>query len=1126
MLLKFQTRFSSSLNFIFLIIILCSSVIHAANYNVVVTLVSGATNQLMPGYSVSVYEQIASSEIWIDSATSNENGDVLLNLEGVNTGRQYFLGIHSPFDNRYKKSDLITTSGNSTFTVGNALLKAKISSGIGDKALTNRNIIVYKRLMDGSLSGISSEITDSNGYLNLDLPGLGKGTDYVLRAQHEKGSGWVYSADIKYTGNYAFKVGNTRVKVINGQTNRALSHYKIDVHKHSSDGNYSWYITHETDVDGFVDFQLADLESGEYYTYNGLSPADNVTWYRSEKNYQKGSSTFVVGNKFLNVMLVNALDQKSLSNIEVTAYQRQSDNSLKWFQKNTTNSSGRINFELEGLGNGSDYVLITSPYGVKISTQDITEPGEYEIKAGSVAVTLRRESDASMIEDRKLYLFEKTASGQSEYRADSHTDEQGIVRFDPGGLESGNVYFIYGYNLLGNNRDYYSQWITSKGQLDFIIDPDGLHVQDKTPPVFNTVEPKNNQTIGANGFILNMQISDNDAVKSVAVRIVDPVKGTTSSQASYLNNKWNFSVTADMISGGHTVMVEAEAEDKTGNKANLSYQFNIINDTDGPSVNILSHKDGDSIDENGFLLTGTAMDNSGAVQLLATVKNSFNTILINQKELEIGEYHHWALVAKNLPAGQDIKVELTAIDSTGNESVTEIALKTLSGSPDMIQLINRLTFGATPELIKELRELGANNFIQQQLHPELIDDWKFQQKLDAALEGGGGVMQKLQNTQIARAIYSKHQLLEVMTQFWDSHFNTDAGKVNHAELEEAENKDFRQHALGNFRDLLQISATSPAMIVYLDNQHSIKDAPNENYARELMELHTLGVDNGYTLEDIVEVARVFTGWTIHYGVYDFQPWFHDSDEKTVLGTVIPAGLGVEGGEMVLDLLAKHQNTAKFICSKLLKVFVSQTPAKSTVDDCAADFLSNVEAADQIAQVLAGIFNSAEFSKSLHFHSKVKTPLEFFAGLARQFPVSINYYEARKLMANMDMPLFYYPQPTGWPESGEYWINSNQLMVRWGATREIIFNQEWSWQNHMTNPSQFFIDQDIETVDGVLGFIFELAVAHDYSAQEWNAASALLTQQQTEKFDIYAPDADTRIRQVLALILQYPAYQLQ
>jgi uncharacterized protein (DUF1800 family) len=209
------------------------------------------------------------------------------------------------------------------------------------------------------------------------------------------------------------------------------------------------------------------------------------------------------------------------------------------------------------------------------------------------------------------------------------------------------------------------------------------------------------------------------------------------------------------------------------------------------------------------------------------------------------------------------------------------------------------------------------------------------------------VVNDLQRAMVLRAVYSERQLNEVVVNFWENHFNIFINKdADRWLMTEFDRDVIRPNALGNFRDLLGATAKSPAMLYYLDNWQSsvvrkypaTKDKPagqtggiNENYARELMELHTMGVGGGYTQKDVQEVARCFTGWTIRKpgqeGTFMFNPSWHDNGEKTVLGQKIPAGGGIADAEKVLDILAKHPSTARFIATKLTRRFFGDNPPK-------------------------------------------------------------------------------------------------------------------------------------------------------------------------------------------------------
>ena len=357
---------------------------------------------------------------------------------------------------------------------------------------------------------------------------------------------------------------------------------------------------------------------------------------------------------------------------------------------------------------------------------------------------------------------------------------------------------------------------------------------------------------------------------------------------------------------------------------------------------------------------------------------------------------------------------------------------------------------------------------------------------------------ELQHAKIIRAAESERQLHEVMVDFWTNHFNVDVKKDTVRVLKVADDRDvIRKHALGKFRKLLGASAASPAMLVYLDNTENsaphelspfeqrvragvvkgmfgIDDGSgmdkatkpktegglNENYARELLELHTLGVDGGYTQKDVEEVARCFTGWALNplLGTFTFEDRRHDNGEKTVLGTKIPAGGGVKDGVKVLDLLARHPSTARFISWKLCRRFVADEPPASLVKKCAKTFL---ETDGDIRAVVRTIATSDEFNAPGAYRTKIKSPFEYAISAVRAtggrvepkatgiITVPVRHVmegagtigfggeglSASKLKSvnwhvhGMGQPLFACAPPTGYPEDSRKWVSSGALIAR-------------------------------------------------------------------------------------------------
>jgi uncharacterized protein (DUF1800 family) len=324
------------------------------------------------------------------------------------------------------------------------------------------------------------------------------------------------------------------------------------------------------------------------------------------------------------------------------------------------------------------------------------------------------------------------------------------------------------------------------------------------------------------------------------------------------------------------------------------------------------------------------------------------------------------------------------------------------------------------------------------------------------------IIAELQASRILRAVYSERQLQEVMVDFWTNHFNVFAGKGADRWLLPAYDRDtIRPHALGKFSALLQATAQSPAMLFYLDNFQSVSPntmqrlrAPqqqrrgiNENYARELMELHTLGVDGGYTQKDVQEVARCFTGWTIfqprgggaavnammgeagrrNAGTFFFNSRAHDDGEKIVLGQKIPAGGGMKDGLTVLDILARHPSTAKFIATKLVRHFVADNPPPALVDRVAKTF---TKTNGDIRETLKAIFFSDEFNSTEAYRAKIKRPFELVISAIRTLGADTNGGPGtHQWLARMGEPLYGFQTPNGYSDTADSWVNTGGLLER-------------------------------------------------------------------------------------------------
>jgi len=315
------------------------------------------------------------------------------------------------------------------------------------------------------------------------------------------------------------------------------------------------------------------------------------------------------------------------------------------------------------------------------------------------------------------------------------------------------------------------------------------------------------------------------------------------------------------------------------------------------------------------------------------------------------------------------------------------------------------------------------------------------------------VAQDLMAAKLFRAVYSQRQLEEVLADFWFNHFNIFIEKGADRYLVTAYERDaIRPRVLGKFEDLLRATAQSPAMLYYLDNWESVgprspagirrKRGLNENYGRELLELHTLGVDGGYTQKDVIEVARCFTGWTIKQpqsvAEFEFNPRMHDEGEKTVLGVRIPAGGGIDDGFRVLHLLAHHRSTARFISRELAVRFVADDPPETLVNRMAGTFLKKD---GDLRAVLKTMFDSPEFWSRGAYRAKIKSPLEIVASSLRALNAQVDFTLALDRQLNeLGEPLYRKAEPAGYSNLGREWLNSAGLLARMNFGVELANNK--------------------------------------------------------------------------------------
>ncbi|MCQ3939279.1 MAG: DUF1800 domain-containing protein [Chloroflexi bacterium] len=441
--------------------------------------------------------------------------------------------------------------------------------------------------------------------------------------------------------------------------------------------------------------------------------------------------------------------------------------------------------------------------------------------------------------------------------------------------------------------------------------------------------------------------------------------------------------------------------------------------------------------------------------------------------------------------------------------------------PLAVLALNRLTFGIRPGDIEAFHALGSTdderlqNFLAQQLNPDSIDDSEFENRYnnagfetlhksleqlyydhvasnpydandDTYWEWYSQPAHELTDATVLRAAYSKRQLAEVLADFWHNHFNVFLWQDDGVPLIVSYNRDvLRRHMLGNFRQMLEAVAKHPSMLYYLNQNNSSDAGPNENFARELFELHTLGAENylgvrdpnsvgkdadgiaaGYVDNDVYEAARCLTGWRVDDDLGDwedgvektgnflyYKPW-HDRFNKLVLGKYIPADQeDLKDGHDVLDLLANHPGTARHIARKLCRRFISDAPPESIVQAAANTFLENRGAPDQLRRVMETILLSAEFKAG--WGGKVKRPFEAAMSMLRalnsdfiRIPGGVHW-----MLGLMGQALFERRPPDGYPDVREAWANSMSLLYRWNFAVGLAEN----WMDDEDTGYRIFTD---------------------------------------------------------------------
>lgn len=444
--------------------------------------------------------------------------------------------------------------------------------------------------------------------------------------------------------------------------------------------------------------------------------------------------------------------------------------------------------------------------------------------------------------------------------------------------------------------------------------------------------------------------------------------------------------------------------------------------------------------------------------------------------------------------------------------------------PDF-HLLSRAAFGPWPGDLQHLKKMGRDVWIEEQLNPASISDTACDlraERFESLYFSAGDAYEfrkpvlrdEITRHALLRAVYSRRQLFEVMVEFWTDHLNIDLEKGDCIYLKPSDDRDVvRKHALGRFRDLIRASATSPAMLVYLDGKTNkvrkkTADRPNENYARELMELHTMGVHGGYTQEDVSEAARCLSGWTfdtkrffaLNQGESFFNSDWHDDGEKHVLGRTIPAGGGKKDLDLLIEAVCSHPSTARYIAIKLCHRFVSATPPDSLVTKVAREF---ERTEGDIPSLLRIILKSDEFLASRG--QLLKRPFKFMVSALRSLAADTQAEKGvLEPLQRMGHGLFQYPTPDGYPDEELPWMGT--LMWRWNFALALAAGK------------QNGADVDLKTLGKALRVDRQPA-----GPDRW-FAHIIGRKPMTEEREILGSFASTAPEPIIGLILASPAFQ--
>ncbi|HEY9793648.1 MAG TPA: DUF1800 domain-containing protein [Candidatus Obscuribacterales bacterium] len=432
-------------------------------------------------------------------------------------------------------------------------------------------------------------------------------------------------------------------------------------------------------------------------------------------------------------------------------------------------------------------------------------------------------------------------------------------------------------------------------------------------------------------------------------------------------------------------------------------------------------------------------------------------------------------------------------------------------------LLRRAGFGTTPQELRYYTDLGYDKTVDELLDPQSVNNDALEQQIRQQ-DFDFTLTDDLKRWWLYRMAFTRRPLEEKMTLFWHGHFATSDRKVNNAYAMYGQNQLFRKLALGNFHELLFSVSKDPAMIVWLDNQQNRKGKPNENYAREIMELFTLGAFNGYTEKDIKEAARAFTGWQTHPDGFYFNKNQHDEGEKTVLGVT-----GNLNGDDVIDILVKQPAAPKFLSRKLVKFFVLDVPDEGLVNRIADVYIhSNYS----IKQMMQALLTDKAFLSEKAFHAKIKSPAELVVGTIKTLQVTTLDADLPATMARMGQDLLMPPTVKGW-DGGQAWISTGTMMERFNFANRMTSEKFADLHKYMS-PSQMLQKQGLANAGQAVDYFLDLLVDADVPANTRQKLVDYLSSDLKGNAIGNIPDdqtLDAKLRGLVHLIMTLPTYQL-